>query len=153
MNEPSKRLQFSLRNLLLLVLVISVLVAFPIIPVLLIFAGPLTGPVCALLILLAIRRGFQPRGDSGRVSMSAKFMSCAAFAPVLAALLIQLRWTELWNDNEWPRPFPYPDTALMAVHDWWDRLNPDPGGLKIHGEYFAVLLALNSLVFASWLLP
>jgi hypothetical protein len=39
-------------------------------------------------------------------------------------------------DNNWPRPWPYPDRWLSAVEQWFDARNPAPAdNIKIHGEF------------------
>ncbi|WP_146591791.1 hypothetical protein [Posidoniimonas polymericola] len=63
------------------------------------------------------------------------------------ALVFRLRWGTPWGDAGWPRPFPYPDSALDALHDWWDKRNPPPpGSFKYHGEYYTILLFLDLTV-------
>lgn len=45
----------------------------------------------------------------------------------------------LYGDPAWPRPWPYPDHAISALHDWLDERNPPPPGfIKIHGEVYTV---------------
>jgi hypothetical protein len=65
-------------------------------------------------------------------------------------------------DPAWPRAFPYPDTSLMALHDFYDRRHPVFGGIKSEGERlrvnvtlllgigaFAAIAAAGALPFAT----
>jgi hypothetical protein len=80
------------------------------------------------------------------------FIASLALLPVIGCWFIRHRWVTAFDDALWPRPFPYPDLFLMKIHDWWDRLHPaEPGFLKIHGEFYAVLLGTNVLFLASCL--
>jgi hypothetical protein len=46
-------------------------------------------------------------------------------------------------DKKWPRPFPYPDTWLNALNNWYDARYPaPPGHIKLHGEIFRVRATL-----------
>lgn len=52
-----------------------------------------------------------------------------------------------------PRPLPYPDSLLFAIHDWFDARDPAPlGTFKIHGEYFAVVGVLQAGLASGWTL-
>jgi hypothetical protein len=66
----------------------------------------------------------------------------------------------LWSRHRWLninshfasnnlRPLPFPDFLLLGYHDWLDARRPaPPGSIKIHGEFYTVLLTLDLLVIA-----
>ena len=50
-------------------------------------------------------------------------------------------------DKEWPRAWPYPDSWLNDLHDWFDARYPAaPDCLKLHGEIFRVRLTLWAII-------
>jgi hypothetical protein len=58
-----------------------------------------------------------------------------------------------YYDPQWPRPWPFPDHALVGFHDWLDAQRPaPPEGIKIHGEIQLVLGILGWLQGLSLLL-
>ena len=41
-----------------------------------------------------------------------------------------------FDNQSWPRPWPYPDRWLSAVERWFDARNPaSPDSIKLHGEF------------------
>jgi hypothetical protein len=59
-----------------------------------------------------------------------------------------LNYPFLWYHTRRPRPFP--DLLLIDYHNWLDVRRPvPPGTIKIHGEFYTVLLTLDvfSLAF------
>jgi hypothetical protein len=78
------------------------------------------------------------------------FIAYLALLPVVGCWFIRHRWVNAFDDDRWPIPFPYPDLFLLEIHDWWDRLNPaGPSEVKIHGEFYAVLLGTNALFLVA----
>jgi hypothetical protein len=60
------------------------------------------------------------------------------------------RMLAVFDDPQWPRPWPYPDTALASLHDWFDARHPvSPGMLKLRGEIYRVVLLFNSIVLVA----
>jgi hypothetical protein len=58
----------------------------------------------------------------------------------------RVSWAVLVDDAGWPRPFPYPDGWLAALHDWFDTRNPaPPGNVKLHGEFSKVRLTVGAI--------
>jgi hypothetical protein len=49
-------------------------------------------------------------------------------------------------DKKWPRPFPYPDTWLNALNNWYDARYPAHGYIKLHGEIFRVRATLSVIL-------
>jgi hypothetical protein len=42
---------------------------------------------------------------------------------------------DAWTEKGWPRTFPYPDTWLLALNDYYDAKYPVTGPyIKLHGE-------------------
>lgn len=53
----------------------------------------------------------------------------------------------LFDDDDWPRSWPFPDEALAFLNDWFDRRYPAQGdSLKLHGEFPKVRLVLDLVI-------
>ena len=67
------------------------------------------------------------------------------FALILLACSCYLAWAwyrwDLWDiahDASWPHGLPYPDKGLMALEHYFDQANPQPGAIKMAGEFSRV---------------
>jgi hypothetical protein len=154
---PSRPIRFSLRSMLIVILVCAVLLAFfPQIRWILggktthyrISAILIPGVIAVAAFLLGCRLAQASRRSLR--SKSAKLLLCPLFVVACFAcsyaiwgrrrVLTLLAWEE-------SRPLPYPDTAILAFHDWLDARNPPPPGFfKIHGEFYTVWLIADSVV-------
>lgn len=147
MNEAPHGFRFSLATLLLVVCIVSVVAAFPVTLMFFVWLAPLCGPVLGLCLGFVVWHAARPQNSAHRwPPVLGWFAACLALLLVLGCWFIRHRWINGFDDNAWPRPFPYPDLLLLEIHDWWDRLHPAPAGsLKIDGEFYAVLLGANAL--------
>jgi len=91
------------------------------------------------------------RSHSRKISPPiANILLIMSFAISAAIIWARSRWLLMFFDSLWPpKVFPYPDSLLIAFHDWVDLKFPESDGLKIHGEFYFVLFTLNIL---SWTL-
>ncbi len=153
MNEVSHGFRFSLRAFLLLVLFVSVFAAFPVTLMFVAWIAPFSGTAVGLVAFLFVRRATSSTNtENCWPSFVGWLIVCLALSPVVACWFIRHRWVNGFGDDAWPRPFPYPDFLLLGIHDWWDRLHPaGPDFIKIHGEFYAVLLGTNVLLFVACL--
>lgn len=90
------------------------------------------------------------KGNSGGLAAWAaqRLILLLSVALLMVVLWSRHRLLVSWVDVLWPRPFPYPDVALLQFHDWLDARYPaPPGHLKIHGEFYTVLFTLNVLAW------
>jgi len=56
----------------------------------------------------------------------------------------------LMHDEQWPRLFPYPDTWIRELNDWYDKRYPaPPGTIKLHGELPRVRLTFLICLYSS----
>ena len=151
MNPEPTRFRFGLRSLLALVLVVAVLSAFPSALYALIWPVWITGPTIALVFFLLVRNA--TRSKSIRWPQRSGWIGTSLAAlPLFCSWFTRHRWVNAFDDNQWPRPFPYPDVWLGRIHDWWDRLHlAGPDSIKIHGEYYAVLFGINCLVIVAFI--
>jgi hypothetical protein len=147
MNRVSHQSRVWLRTLLVLIPVIALFTAFPVAFHFVAWTAPFTGITLGVVAFVLVWRAARPgRGESGEPSVPEHFIACLAFLPVVGAWFVRHRWLAAFEDDRWPRPFPYPDLLLLEIHDWWDRLHPaGPGAWKYHGEFYAVLLGTNVL--------
>ena len=147
MNVVTLRFRFSLRTLLLAVFLFSVIAAFPVTVWFVAAIAPVSGPAVGVVAFLLVPRTARPDCAASRwPSFRGWFIACLGMLAVIGCWFIRHRWVTAFDDDRWPRPFPYPDLFLLEIHDWWDRLHPaGPGYLKIHGEFYAVLLGTNVL--------
>lgn len=85
-----------------------------------------------------------------RVRAIGWFGSFILLAGLLFVFWVRYRWFMMAYDDIWPRTFPYPDTILLAFHDWIDaQFPPEAGAFKIHGEFYTVLMCLNLFALAN----
>lgn len=151
------RPRFGLRSLLLLVLFVALVAANRARALDFVLHFLIIAPVSALLTfvtafwLVYALRGTSPGGFSPRLSSPWRWpLLGLASLPLAAALFALQRWRTGWQDAHWPRPFPYPDDLLVAIHDWWDRTHPAPPGyIKIHAEYYPVLFMIDTAVLLA----
>lgn len=99
-------------------------------------------PVCIGVCLIGFLLGYSARSHKPELHRSsairvAALTSWFAFAGLL---WIRYRWIIARDNPDWPRPWPYPDTVLLAFHNWLDaQLPAGSGQLKLHAEYYNVL--------------
>lgn len=60
--------------------------------------------------------------------------------------------TMIAEGRMWPRAWPYPDEWLLRWHDRLDAAHPEPGAIKMHGEWPRLHFHLLGLVSASLIL-
>jgi hypothetical protein len=152
MTLHSTQLSIGLRSLLGLVFIVAMFAVFPILLHASVWLVWFTGPVIAICTFLLARNATRtnlPPGVERRPRLGGWFMLACSAIPLPASIFIRRRWIIAFSDDQWPRPFPYPDVYLMRLHDWWDRLHPVTDGLKIHGEHYAVLQGTNILVLIA----
>jgi hypothetical protein len=148
-DRSNPRFQFSLRALFISVLVVAIAIVSWRLLVGLSLA--LFYPFAAVLLIASWWLGQRSRGradeedDHGRPRFSMlRVTLVVAVAVCLLSLWVRHRWVVWPWDDTWPRPFPYPDELLYAFHEWLDSLFPAPGYIKIHGEFYTGLIALNA---------
>jgi hypothetical protein len=163
-NEPLPPMRFSVRALLIVVGLWSLLCAvaprlesqftdfrpgylvyFGIVAILSAMAGYFGGHCCVRLGQSAI---------SGRAAqIFAWIILLIAIGLCCYGIWALLRWTDdslPFNYTNWPRPFPYPDELLERYGHWLDLRNPAPAGhIKIHGELYGVWEHLQRIIFGS----
>ena len=152
MNPHSSRFRFGLRSLLALVFVVAIFAAFPFLLHVLAWLVWFTGPLIAVCVFQMTRNATctnSPNDAERWPGLVAWLVLGCTAIPFIACWFIRHRWINAFSDDRWPRPFPYPDAYLLEIHDWWDRLHPVTDGLKIHGEYDAVLQRINTLVLLA----
>ena len=152
MNPHSSRFRFGLRSLFALVFVVAIFAAFPILLHVLVWLIWFTGPSIAIFIFLITRNATytnSPTAAERWPRLAGWLVLACAAIPFVACWFIRYRWITAFSDDRWPRPFPYPDVYLLQIHDCWDRLHPVTDGIKIHGEYYAVLQDINTLVLIA----
>ena len=145
------RVRFGIQSLLAFTFVVAINFAFPDLRDVLLWMVWITGPAAALLVFWVVRgmTHCHLRRWPRTSGWSSVLISALA---LFACLFIRHRWVNAHNDDDWPRALPYPDTYLVQVHDWWDRLHPAaPNAIKIHGEYYSILYGVNGLLFAAFL--
>jgi hypothetical protein len=79
---------------------------------------------------------------------------CMLMATYLGFAFARISNTALAEDNQWPRPWPYPDQWLLRWNDQLDAEYPaPPGTLKIHGEIprmrFRLLVGFSAFFLAG----
>jgi hypothetical protein len=95
----------------------------------------------------ALARSFGPTVRSRRGTA----IICACFILVLAVSLYlvwcRFRATYGLEDHWFPRDYPFPDWALIALERWYDARRPlkTPGTFKLSGEWPRVAILMNSL--------
>jgi hypothetical protein len=153
MNERPLRFRFGIRTLFVAVLLVAICAAFPLPLIFVAWRVPLTGPVmlfAAFLVVRILSRSSMHQEAKRRATLSGWFAAWLALLTLALLLFVRHRWVDGHNDPAWPRPFPYPDLFLLETHDWLDCLNPPPAdSFKIHGEYYTVLLGINSFVIIA----
>lgn len=159
----SSRIQFSLRSIL--VLVVLVALGCVLAPIWLI-DFPFTATSCAIfpiavsiIAMLALCTGavcgYPARFMLGRTAC--RLLGWTVFSLIVVATGY-LAWvfsreshvTAIWEDPLYPRPFPYADEVLERYSHWLDARNPAPlGTIKIHGEYYTILEHLKWSIIAG----
>lgn len=146
--RSTPRLQFSLRSLLIGVLIAAICISSWRLLVELsfgyfyLFASMLA--VAAWWIGQQIRsRSFDGDSPQTRFSLTRVLLPIVILACLLS-LWLRHRWVASFHDDQWPRSFPYPDEIMMVFHDWLDAKYPAaPGCIKFEGEFYTVWLYLN----------
>jgi hypothetical protein len=107
-------------------------------------------PTMLIIVMFSFVVGQRKRSalvsDSARLSQRLIIQFVFLVLVSLSAVVIwsRYRWLALFDDSLWPRALPFPDAILLAFHDWMNAKYPSPPGhLKLHGEYYSVLLCLN----------
>jgi hypothetical protein len=152
MVQPPPHFRFTIRALLILLFAVAICFAFPIVPLCIACFIPLSGPLTAIAAFFFVRSATRSDDTGSRFhwpGVAGWIALCGGALPLIVTLFIYHRWVHAF-DTDWPRPFPYPDRLLLAIHDWWDRLHPAAdGAIKLHGEYFTLLLGINVLVLLA----
>ena len=149
-SEPTV-FRFGLRTLLFAFSIVAICAACPGLFTVLAWPIRVTGPTAVAAAFIVVRR-LTPNHTRCSVSNRWIFLFSAAI-PLCGFMFARHRWLNAFRDTLFPRPLPYPDVYLVQIHDWWDRLHPvEPTSMKIHGEYYSVLLGINALLFFSCVL-
>ena len=145
--KPDRRwYQFSLRTLLIVVVVCSILAGNFQSVLNHILRHVLVSSFVIALILGAFGQIAGRRGLMTRRRFVARFGAACVGLLLILVLWSRHRWFEVYFDPGWPRPWPYPDSLLDAAHDWIDAHRPVPAGyFKITAEWHAVMLLLDAL--------
>lgn len=147
--------RFSLRTLLVSVVIAAILAAVPELITWTIHFAWLTGPIIGLCVFAIVAN--KPRTPDAKISRQRRvlewFLLSTMVVFVVATGFANIRWQFFFHATGLPRGFPYPDPYLMQIHDWWERLHPPPPGfVKLHGEYNFVLQLTNAAFFIAQLL-
>ncbi len=151
--QRPRRLRFSLRSLLVLTFVVAVITAnWQNVFGFVLYCLVVSGPALFLASFFLARRlscSASRPPSLPAVSLGGWIAVLIAIVPLALSVFVRRRWVVGWNDPNWPRQFPYPDLLLVEIHDWWDRLHPAGPYLKIHGEYYAVLMGVNVMAMIA----
>ena len=154
-DESSHHLQFTLKTVLLVMAGLGIAIANW--RLVLAFASGFFWPTTFAVAYVFLLIGYSARSilipPSSGIARRLLLRAIVVISLCIAATILwsRHRWFGWFYDEYWPpKTFPYPDAMLARFHDWIDATFPaTDGSLKIHGEFYSVLICLNILAWSA----